>query len=90
MKTIGYQVHETSNTDPIEQPLALVHEPGFPKAGVLYWPGSGGAVTLFPDRAAARAAIDRTAGMRKAFADPDERRFPGEHWTLKIVPVKGV
>lgn len=57
-KTIGYLVIDSA--EEWEQPLRLRHADGDPPAGVLEWLGKGDAASVFPDRKAARAAINRT------------------------------
>lgn len=85
MKRIGYMVIE--HADDFEQPLGLMTGKHLPPGGVLIW--TDGDRAVFPDRAAAKAAITRTDHYRLAFGDAfvdgvghlPERRF------LKVVPV---
>ena len=63
-KLIGFVVIECC--EDYEQILAVEHGPGLPKEGLLTWAGIHRR-TVFPTRAEARAAIDRTEHYRLAF-----------------------
>lgn len=80
MKVIGYFVVESA--EDFEQVLTLDTSKGFPKGGILNWPGK--TRTLFPDRESAKKAIDRTEHYRLAFGE----NYP-ERKSCKIVPVTG-
>ena len=67
MKPTGYVVIEYC--DDYEQILALNADERFPPGGILEW--ATGAKSMFPDRAAARAAISRTDHYRLAFGRKD-------------------
>lgn len=78
MKMSGYIVMESS--EDFEQGLAIEFGQHLPNGGVLAWRDKG-PCTIFPDRATAQKAINRTEHYRIAFGHTSpEKRF------CKIVP----
>lgn len=83
MKPTGYMVME--RCEDFEQMLRLCMRPGQPKEGVLNWADKEPRA-IFPSRADAQAAINRTEHYRLAFGlkDIPEKKY------CRVVPVATV
>ena len=64
-RTVGYMV--MADCDDFVQPLSMHANDKTPEAGILDWADKASPAHLFPSRAAARAAIDRTHHYAVAF-----------------------
>ncbi len=72
-KIIGYVVVEYGNSGEWEQPLCLEHDEKYPSDGLLDWCdfSKRDRIHLFPNRASARDAIERTESYTRAFGYGD-------------------